>query len=71
MYGSQLSNPNIQRDVDLVLVCEDEEKDRVAQKLARIQEGFPFLLHAIFVYRSDIKENPQLRKLIRGARPLW
>ena len=70
IYGSQLTESTIQKDIDLVLVCEDDEKRSLAQQLAKIQEEFPCLLHAIFVSRADIQQNPQLRILVRDASPL-
>ena len=71
LYGSQLSNPTKEGDIDLVLIYKDGQKDQVVQKLSKIQQGFPCLLHAIFVHRQDLERNPQLKKLVCGASPLW
>lgn len=71
LYGSTLVSPGMNRDIDLVIVCEESEKPTIRQSLQLLQTSLDVLLHTLLVSQEELGRNASLRRLIENARRLW
>jgi predicted nucleotidyltransferase len=66
-YGSQTVRINLEKDIDIAIVCEQQEIYRIAKILSRLQESIQQLIHPIFINHNDIVRNPGFKKIVSNG----
>ena len=70
LYGSQLTSPSSDRDIDVLLISEPENRTVLLSELVVLQSQFRQVIHAIFVTEAEIDQNRHLQAIVASARPL-
>jgi hypothetical protein len=71
LYGSQVDQPNPANDVDLLFICEKDQKNLLIKQLQDVQADSRYLLHPVFLSREAFDRNPRFATLIQKSVRLW
>jgi hypothetical protein len=71
LYGSQVFRPSLDRDIDVFVISEKKNVDRVFHAVARLQMVFSQIVHVVVLSDGDLKRNPSWLELIKHGIVLW
>jgi len=71
LYGSARTSPAANHDIDIVIVCEECDKQRIRQELGLLQSSVDILIHPLIVGPEELLGNLTLQSMVDGARRLW
>ena len=64
LYGSQMKQVDPDKDIDIAIVCMEQEIIAISQVLNNIQVSIQQLIHPIFLTHEDVSRNPGFKKIV-------
>ena len=63
LYGSQVHNKSLSRDIDLFILADKENKKSIYREIANAQTHFNQVIHAVVINHEDLSVNQDIRVL--------
>jgi len=71
LYGSGAGPRGANRDIDLVIVCDELGKQAVRREVALLQSSVDTLIHAVIISPEELAASFTLRSIVTGAKRMW
>ncbi len=71
IFGSQLTYPSIDRDIDLLLVTDHSDTKKLFLKVAELQKLFLQVVHIIPISSNVLKTNDVFQSIAANGQILW